>query len=85
MAGTRSGKGVKSLGNVILYLLEGVGFHLRLSGLVQDGRQAGSQVSTVKGWAGQREVLQVGCCKFYLAQLCFSSGGFSLVLGDHSH
>ena len=41
------------LGNISLYVLEDVGFEAQW--VNKDGRQAGSQVSTGKRWAGQRE------------------------------
>lgn len=63
------------LGNISLYVLEDVGFEAQW--VNKDGRQAGSRVSTGKQWAGQ-EGAQLGCVR------STSSGGFPLVLCDHS-
>lgn len=63
------------LGNVSLYVLEDVGFEARW--VNKDGRQGGSQVSTGKRWAGQRERSSLAAVR------ATSSGGFPLVLCDH--
>lgn len=63
------------LGNVSLYVLEDVGFEAQW--VNKDGRQGGSQVSTGKRWAGQRERSSLAAVR------ATSSGGFPLVLCDH--
>lgn len=64
------------LGNISRYVLEDVGFEAQW--VNKDGRQAGSQVSTGKRWAGQRERPSLAAVR------STSSGGFPLVLCDHS-